>query len=136
MKTNNTSKAIRCLISSSVQEETLTRSPYEQTTTRTVRNLTRKKTCFVCHQPILGPNISSHLFSAHGFTRQLTRYILDTERVRSQQAPVKDCITCLRRFVECSSNCHQLSGCVLVDVPDYMEPDSLCEDAKIIKALC
>ena len=97
-------------------------------------------TCFVCLQRILGTNTSSHLSSAHGFTRQLTRYLLDIERIRRQQGPdilnVKDCITCLRRFVACSSHCHQLPECVLVDVPNYMEPDSLCEEAKIIKALC
>ena len=61
---------------------------------------------------------------------------LDIERVRSQRAPVKDCITCLKRFVACCNDCHQQPGCVLVDVPNYMEPDSLCDDAKIIKALC
>ena len=97
-------------------------------------------TCFVCHQPILWSNTSSHLSAAHGYTRQLTRYLLDTERIRRQQGPailnVNDCITCLRRFVACSSHCHKLPECVLVDVPDYMEPDSLCEQAKIIKALC
>ena len=134
-------KIFECLISFSVQEETLTEdNPYEQRTTRAIRNLTRKKTCFVCHKQILGSNISSHLSSAHGFTRRLTRYLLDTERVRSQKGPdllnVQDCVTCLRRFVACSSHCHQLPECVLVDVPNYMEPDSLCEEAKIIKALC
>ena len=40
------------------------------------------------------------------------------------------------RYVASSSHCHQLSECVSVDVPDYMDPDSLCEEAKVIKALC
>ena len=97
-------------------------------------------TCFVCHQPILGTNTSSHLSSAHGFTRQLPRYLLDTERIRRQQGPdilyVKDCLPCLRRFVACTSRCHQLPECVLVDLPNYMDPESLCEEAKIINALC
>ena len=48
---------------------------WQHLTTRAISNPTRKKTCFVCHQHILGSNISSHLSSAHGFTRQLARYI-------------------------------------------------------------
>ena len=97
-------------------------------------------TCFVCKELTLGTNISSHVSSAHGFTRQLTRYLLDSERIRRQQGPdllnVKDCTTCLRRFIACSSHCHRLPECELVDVPNYMYPDSLCLEAKIIKALC
>ena len=120
-------KKFQMFIFFSVQEKALIRS---------IRNRTRRKTCFVCKKPILGSNISSDLSSARGFTRQLTRYLLDIESVRSHRSPVNDCITCLRRFVACSIDCHQLPGCVLVDVPNYMEPDNLCEDAKIIKALC
>ena len=53
-----------------------TMEKWRHLTTRAIRNPTRKKTCFVCHQQILGSNISSHLPSAHGFTRQLARYLL------------------------------------------------------------
>ena len=115
------------------------KTPKKTDTTRSRERRGAVVTCFVCHQPILGTNISSHLSSVHGYTRQLTRYLLDSEKIRRQQASdivnVKDCLTCLR-FVACSSHCHQLPECVLVDVPDYMEPDNLCEEAKIIKALC
>ena len=53
-----------------------TMKKWQHLTTRAISNPTRKKTCFVCHQHILGSNISSHLSSAHGFTRQLARYLL------------------------------------------------------------
>ena len=114
--------------------------PKKTGATRTRERRGAVVTCFVCLQRILGTNTSSHLSSAHGFTRQLTRYLLDIERIRRQQSPdllnVQDCVTCLRRFIACSSHCHKLPECVMVDVPDYMEPDSLCEQAKIIKTLC
>ena len=114
--------------------------PNKTGATRTRERRGAVVTCFVCLQRILGTNTSSHLSSVHGYTRQLTRYLLDIERIRMQQSPdllnVQDCVTCLRRFIACSSHCHKLPECVLVDVPDYMEPDSLCEQAKIIKALC
>ena len=115
-------------------------TPRVTETTRSRERRVAVVNCFVCHQPLLGKNTSSHLSSAHGYTRQLTRYLLDTERIRRQQGPdilnVKDCLTKLGRFVACTSHCHQLPECVFVDVPDYMDPDSLCEEAKIIKALC
>ena len=114
--------------------------PKKTGATRTRERRGAVMTCSICLQRILGTNISSHLSSAHGYTRQLTRYLLDIERIRMQQSPdllnVQDCVTCLRRFIACSSHCHQQPGCVLVDVPNYMEPDSLCDQAKIIKALC
>ena len=114
--------------------------PKKTRATRTRERRGAVMTCSVCLQRILGTKISSHLSSAHGYTRQLTRYLRDIERIRRQHSPdhlnVQDCVTCLRRFIACSSHCHQQPGCVLLDVPDYMEPDSLCEQAKIIKALC
>ena len=53
-----------------------TMKKWQHLTTRAISNPTRKKTCFVCHQHILGSNISIHLSSAHGFTCQLARYLL------------------------------------------------------------
>ena len=54
-------------------------------------------TCFVFKELTLGSNISNHLSAAHGYTRQLTHYLLYSERIRRQQGPdlsnVKDCST-------------------------------------------
>ena len=70
--------------------------PNKTDTTRSRERRGAVVTCFICHQPILGTNTSSHLSSAHGYTRQLARYLLDTERIRRQQSPdilnVKHCV--------------------------------------------
>ena len=60
-------------------------------------------------------------------------------RTRERRGSILTCSVCLQRILGLPSTAntsHRQPGCVLVDVPDYMDPDSLCEEAKIIKAPC